>query len=108
MKGRDEGHYKRKIERLKKEYKSKVEKDLIKLLEYKSKTDIYQNQINAASTYLKNIDPILENPELTISLVDQQIAEYREINQMANEQRYSIENYLTDLDFANSNIDYED
>ena len=108
LKGRDEGHYKRKIERLKKEYKSKVEKDLIKLLEYKSKTDIYQNQINAASTYLKNIDPILENPELTISLVDQQIAEYREINQMANEQRYSIENYLTDLDFANSNIDYED
>ena len=44
LKGRDEGHYKRKIERLKKEYKSKVEKDLIKLLEYKSKTDIYQNQ----------------------------------------------------------------
>ena len=108
LKGRDEGHYKRKIERLKKEYKSKVEKDLIKLLEYKTKTDIYQNQINAAKTYLSNIDPILENPELTISIIDQQISEYREINQRANEQRYSIENYLTDLDFANANIDYED
>ena len=108
LKGRDEGHYKRKIERLKKEYKSKVEKDLIKLLEYKTKTDIYQNQINAAKTYLSNIDPILENPELTISIIDQQISEYRVINQRANEQRYSIENYLTDLDFANANIDYED
>ena len=72
------------------------------------KTDIYQNQINAASTYLSNIDPILDNPELSISIIDQQIAEYREINERANEQRYSIENYLTDLDFANANIDYED
>ena len=108
IKGRNEDHYKRKIERLKNEYKSKVEKDLIKLSEYRMKTDIYQNQINAASTYLSNIDPILENPELTISIIDQQISEYREINQRANEQRYSIENYLTDLDFANANIDYED
>ena len=108
IKGRNEDHYKRKIERLKNEYKSKVEKDLIKLSEYRMKTDIYQNQINAASTYLSNIDPILENPELSISIIDQQISEYREINERANEQRYSIENYLTDLDFANANIDYED
>ena len=108
IKGRNEDHYKRKIERLKNEYKSKVEKDLIKLAEYRMKTDIYQNQINTASTYLSNIDPILDNPELSISLIDQQISEYREINQRANEQRYSIENYLTDLDFANANIDYED
>ena len=108
IKGRNEDHYKRKIERLKNEYKSKVEKDLVKLAEYRMKTDIYQNQINAASTYLSNIDPILDNPELSISIIDQQISEYREINQRANEQRYSIENYLTDLDFANANIDYED
>ena len=108
IKGRNEDHYKRKIERLKNEYKSKVEKDLIKLAEYRMKTDIYQNQINTASTYLSNIDPILDNPELSISLIDQQISEYREINQRANEQRYSIENYLTDLDFANANIDYKD
>ena len=108
LKGRNEDHYKRKIERLKKEYKLKVEKDLDKLSEYIIKASIYENQITAATTYLSNIDPILENPELTISIIDQQISEYREINQRANEQRYSIENYLTDLDFANANIDYED
>ena len=108
LKGRNEDHYKRKIERLKKEYKLKVEKDLDKLSEYIIKASIYKNQITAATTYLSNIDSILENPELSISIIDQQISEYREITQRANEQRYSIENYLTDLDFANSNIDYED
>ena len=64
LKGRNEDHYKRKIERLKKEYKLKVEKDLDKLSEYIIKASIYDNQITAATTYLSNIDPILENPEL--------------------------------------------
>ena len=58
------------------------------------------------ATYISNIDAILENSELSLSTIDQQIEEYKTINEQAQKQKYAIENYLTDQDFANTEVDY--
>ena len=99
-------HYTNKIEDLKEQYKTKVQSDLDTLMEYTKKASIYQNQINVATTYISNIDAILENSELSLSTIDQQIEEYKTINEQAQKQKYAIENYLTDQEFANTEVDY--
>jgi len=107
LKGRDSNHYIKKIERLEKKYRDVVEKDLDKLKIHLDKKSIYQNQINTATTYLASIDKILANPDLGLSEIDQEIAEYHDLSKKGDEQRYSIENYLIDDDFANIDIDYD-
>jgi len=99
-------HYTNKIEDLKEQYITKVQSDLDTLIEYTKKASIYQNQINVATTYISNIDAILENSELSLSTINQQIEEYKTINEQAQKQKYSIKNYLTDQEFANTEVDY--
>ena len=65
-------HYTNKIEDLKEQYKTKVQSDLDTLMEYTKKASIYQNQINVATTYISNIDAILENSELSLSTIVKQ------------------------------------
>ena len=108
FKGRDEAHYTKKIVRLEKEYKEKIQKSLDKLMIHYDKVSIYQNQINTATSYIQNIEPILENPETGLAKIGEQINKYKKINSEAVEQKYSIESYLLDEDFANHIINYED
>ena len=107
FKGRDEDHYNKKIERLEKQYREKIQKSIDKLKLHLDKVSIYQNQINTATSYIQNIDPILENPETGLAKIDEQINKYKKMNSEALEQKYSIEKYLLDEDFANQEIDYE-
>ena len=68
---------------------------------------IYQNQIDSAEIYIQNIDPILQNPETGLAEIEIQIQKYKQINTEANEQKYSINNYLLDEEIGNKDIDYE-
>lgn len=105
--GRNVDYYTARIERLKNDYKNKVEKDLVKLNKNLSKVSIYQNQIDSAEIYIQNIDPILQNPETGLAEIEIQIQKYKQINTEANEQKYSINNYLLDEEIGNKDIDYE-
>ena len=105
--GRGVDYYTARIERLKNDYKNKVEKDLVKLNKNLSKVSIYQNQIDSAEIYIQNIDPILQNPETGLAEIELQIQKYKQIKTEANEQKYSINNYLLDEEIGNKDIKYE-
>ena len=48
----------------------------------------------------------LNETQTFTSTIDQQIEEYKTINEQAQKQKYAIENYLTDPEFANTEVDY--
>ena len=106
--GRNVEYYTARIEKLKNEYKNKVEKDLVKLNKHLDKVSIYQNQIDSANIYIQNIDPILQNPETGLAEIDVQIQKYKQLNKEADKQKYSISNYLLDQEIGNQNIDYDE